>query len=113
MTQQEAAERWFLSRGLPAVLRPAALLHRVWSRSAPALAALGVVALNSLIVVAVSGQHTVDITGRPDLPEGVVLTLLTFMLPVAAVVGWLVSRTDSTPRRIVIANAALWLSKPT
>ena len=109
MTQPEAAERWFLSRGLPAVLRPAALLHRVWSRSAPALAALGVVALNSLIVVAVSGQHTVDITGRPDLPEGVVLTLLTFMLPVAAVVGWLVSRTDSTPRRIVIANAALAL----
>lgn len=107
MTQQEAAERWFLSRGLPAVLRPAALLHRVWSRSAPALAALGVVALNSLIVVAVSGQHSVDITGRPDLPEGVVLTLLTVMVPIAAVVGWLVSRITSTPKRIVIANAAL------
>lgn len=105
--KQEAAERWFLSRGLPAVLRPAALLHRVWSRSAPALAAFAVVALNSLIVVGVSGQHTVDITGRPDLPEGVVLTLLTFMLPAAALVGWLVSRIASTRKRIVVANAAL------
>ncbi len=110
MEQQEAAERWFLSRGLPAVLSPSALLHRVWSRSAPALAAVAVVAANSLLVVAISGQHTVDITGRPDLPEGVVLTLLTVMLPVAAAVGWLVSRIDSTPQRIVIANAALTLS---
>lgn len=107
MTQLQAAERWFLSRGLPAVLRPAALLHRVWSRSAPALAALGVVALNSLIVVALSGQHTVDITGRPDLPEGVVLTLLAIMAPVAALVGWLVSRIPSTRRRIVVADVTL------
>lgn len=107
MTQLQAAERWFLSRGLPAVLRPAALVHRVWSRSAPALAALGVVALNSLMVVAVSGQHTVDITGRPDLPEGVVLTLLTVMAPIAALVGWLVSRIPSTRRRIVVADVAL------
>lgn len=109
MTRLQAAERWFLSRGLPAVLPPAALLHRVWSRSAPALAALGVVAVNSLMVVAISGQHTVDITGRPDLPEGVVLTLLTIMLPIAAAVGWLVSRIDSTRQRILVANIALAL----
>jgi len=109
MSRSEAADRWFLSRGLPAVLRPAALLNRAWSRSAPALAALGVVALNSLLVVTITGQHTVDITGRPDLPEGVVLTLLTFMLPIAAAAGWLVSRIDSTRLRIVVANAALAL----
>ncbi len=105
--RQEAAERWFLSRGLPAVLSPKALLHRVWSRSAPALAALAVVALNSLIVVAVTGRHTVDITGRPDLLEGVVLTLLTAMPPIAATVGWLVSRIPSPPKRIVVANLSL------
>lgn len=109
MSRSEAADRWFLSRGLPAVLRPAALLNRVWSRSAPALAALGVVALNSLLVVSITGQHTVDISGRPDLPEGVVLTLLTFMLPIAAAVGALVSRMDSTRLRIVVADAALAL----
>ena len=91
------------------MLPPAALLHRVWSRSAPALAALGVIAVNSLLVVTITGQHTVDITGRPDLPEGVALTLLTFMLPIAAVVGALVARIDSTRRRIVVANTALAL----
>lgn len=107
MDQQQAADRWFLSRGLPAVLPATSLLRRVWSRSAPALAALAVVAVNSLFVVAISGQHTVDITGRPDLPEGVVLALLAFMLPVAAVTGWLVSRIDSPARRIAAANLAL------
>lgn len=105
--RQEAAARWFLSRGLPAVLPPSALLHRVWSRSAPALAALAVVALNSIVVVAVSGQHTVDISGRPDGPERVVLTLLTIMLPVAALAGWLVSRVESRRGRVIAANIAL------
>jgi hypothetical protein len=104
--QQEAAARWFLSRGLPAVLRPSALVHRAWSRSAPALAALAVVALNSMIVVAVSGQHTVDISGRPDLPEGVVLTLLAVMLPVAALAGWLVSKIESNRKRLLAADIA-------
>lgn len=105
--EPEAAERWFLDRGLPAVLRRGALLHRVWSRSAPALAALAVVALNSIFVVAVSGQHTVDISGRPDLPEGVVLTLLAIQLPFAALAGWMVSRVESRARRVIIANLAL------
>ena len=40
--QRAAAERWFLSHGLPAVLRPGALVRRVVSRSAPALAAFAV-----------------------------------------------------------------------
>ena len=40
--QRESAERWFLERGLPYVLRPGALVRRVWLRSAPALAAFGV-----------------------------------------------------------------------
>lgn len=104
--QQEAAARWFLSRGLPAVLRPSALVHRAWSRSAPALAALAVVALNSTIVVAVSGQHTVDISGRPDLPEGVVLALLAVMLPVAALASWLVSKIEPHRARVLAADIA-------
>ena len=57
------------------MLRRGALLRRVWGRSAPALAALAVVALNSIAIVAVSGQHTIDIGGRPDLAEGFVLAL--------------------------------------
>ena len=57
--ESEAAERWFLARGLPAVLRRGALLHRVWSRSSPALVVLAVLAENSIIVYTVSGMRTI------------------------------------------------------
>lgn len=105
--EPHTAEQWFLDRGLPAVLRRSALVRRVWSRSAPALTALAVVALNSILVVAVSGKHTVDITGRPDLPEGVVLGLLAIMIPVASFAGWLVSGIESRQRRVAIGGLAL------
>lgn len=101
------AERWFLARGLPAVVRRGALLRRVWSRSAPALAGLAVVAANSILVVALSGKHTIDIDGRPNLTEGFVLALLVLVLPAAALVGWLVSRVDAVLRRAVAANLSL------
>lgn len=105
--EPQTAEQWFLDRGLPAVLRRGALLKGVWSRSAPALAALAVVALNSILVVAVSGEHSVDITGRPDLPEGVVLGLLAVMIPLASVAGWLVSGIESRQRRVAVGGLAL------
>ena len=105
--EPHTAEQWFLDRGLPAVLRRGALVKRVWSRSAPALAALAVVALNSILVVAVSGQHSIDITGRPDLPEGVVLGLLAIMIPAASVAGWLVSGMESRQRRAAVDGLAL------
>lgn len=104
-----AVEHWFLARGLPAVLRPGALLHRVWGRSAPALAATAVVALNSIAIVAATGRHTVDITGRPDIAEGVVLALLALVLPVAAFAGWLVSRLPTNAARTLAAHLALAL----
>lgn len=103
----EAAERWFLARGLPAVVRPAALLRRVWSRSAPALAGLALIAANSILIVRLTGAHTIDIAGRPNLPEGVVLTLLAILLPLVAVTGWLVNRVGSDRRRVLIADLAL------
>ena len=65
-----AAERWFLEQGLPAVLSRDALVRRVWSRSAPAMAALAAMAVNSIIVVRLTGHRTIDIDGRPDLSEG-------------------------------------------
>ena len=43
LTDRRAAERWFLRHGLPCVLRPGILARRVWSRSAPALAAFAVI----------------------------------------------------------------------
>jgi len=105
--ESAAAERWFLARGLPAVLRPGALLHRVWSRSAPALAAVAVFAVNSIIVVRVSGMYSIDIDGRPNLVEGVVLAMLVLVLPTACVAGWFVTKVDSNIRRVLIADVAL------
>ena len=99
MTDSFAADRWFLSRGLPAVVRPSALVRRVWSRSAPALAGLATVAANSILIVAIGGQHTVDIAGRPDLAESFVLGLLALALPVAFLTGWAVRASTSGSMR--------------
>ena len=72
----------------------------------PALVALAVVAANSIAVVALSGSHTIDIAGRPDLPEGIVLALTVVLLPIAAFLGWLAARTDSVSGRVAIRALA-------
>lgn len=91
------AERWFLANGLPAVLRPGALVRSVWARSAPALAAYAWATFSSVLVVAVTGKHTIDIGGTPTRTEWFVLAVLLLVLPVAALVGWSASRLR-TPR---------------
>ena len=106
-TDRFAAEHWFLAHGLPAVVRRRALLRRVWSRSAPALAAFAVVAANSILVVALTGAHTIDIAGRPTVAEKFVLALLVLVLPVAALVGWLVSKIGPWVRRRIAATVSL------
>lgn len=105
--ERAAAEHWFLAQGLPAVLRPGALVRRVWRRSAPALAAYALITANSILVVAISGTHTIDINGNPTRNEWFVLGTLVLLLPAAALVGWLVSRTTSAIRRIWVANASV------
>lgn len=89
------------------MLRRGALLHRVWIRSTPALAGLAVIAANSILIVTLSGQHTVDIAGRPDLLESFVLLLLVLVLPAMATLGWLVSRVASVGRRAGISAVAV------
>ncbi|MGV0736463.1 hypothetical protein ABQF35_08190 [Mycobacterium syngnathidarum] len=86
------AERWFLANGLPAVLRPGALVRSVWARSAPALAAYAWVTLSSVLVVAVTGKHTIAIDGSPTRTEWFVLAVLLLVLPIAAIIGWAVTR---------------------
>ena len=103
VAQRRAADRWFLERGLPAVLRPGALVRRLWPRSAPALAAFAVSMAFSILVVLVTGKHTIDIDGQPTRTEWFVLALLVFVLPVAATVGWLVSRIRSVRARTLAA----------
>lgn len=102
-----AADRWFLDRGLPAVLRPGALVRRLWPRSAPALTALAVFMANSVLVVALTGKHTISIDGQPTRTEWFVLGLLALVLPLAAIAGWLVSRIATTRGRAVAATVAV------
>ncbi|HKV20152.1 MAG TPA: hypothetical protein VJR50_14065, partial [Mycobacterium sp.] len=103
---RRAADRWFLERGLPAVLRPGALVRRLWPRSAPALAAFAVFMVNSVLVVAVTGRHTIDINGQPTRTEWFVLGLLVLVTPVAAVVGWQVSRITEIRTRTLVATVS-------
>ena len=108
--QRESAERWFLERGLPYVLRPGVLVRRVWLRSAPALAAFGVMMLFSIIVVAVTGKHTIDIDGSPTRAEWFVLAVVVVVLPVASVAGWLVSRISDARVRAATVVVSLVLA---
>lgn len=105
--QRRAADAWFLDHGLPAVLRPGRLVRRLWPRSAPALAAFAVFMVNSAVVVAVTGKHTIDIEGGPTRTEWFVLGLVVLVLPIASLVGWLVSRISTVRGRTVAATAAL------
>src|SRR6478736_6551157 len=102
VTQRRAADAWFLDRGLPAVLRPGALVRRLWPRSAPVLAGFAVFMANSALVVATTGKHTIDIDGHPTRTEWFVL-----VLPVAVLVGWWVSRLSTVRGRSVAATVAV------
>lgn len=107
VTQRRAADAWFLDRGLPAVLRPGALVRRLWPRSAPALAGFALFMANSALVVTVTGKHAIDIAGHPTRTEWFVLALVILVLPAAVLVGWLVSRISTVRGRTVAAAVAL------
>jgi hypothetical protein len=106
-TDRFATDTWFLRRGLPAVLRPGALVRRLWQRSAPALAALAIFMVNSVVLVAITDQHTVNIDGQPTRTEWFVLGLLLLVAPVAAAVGGCVSRIRSWPGRALAAAVSV------
>jgi hypothetical protein len=101
--ERVAAESWFLTHGLPAVLRPGALVRRVWPRSAPALAGFAALMANSVLVVLITGKHTIDIDGSPTRTEWFVLATLLLILPLAALVGWRVSLLSQRSRSLASA----------
>ena len=108
--QRRAADKWFLERGLPAVLRPGRLVRRLWPRSAPALAAFAVFMLNSAVLVLVTGKHTVNIEGGPTRTEWFVLGLVVLVLPIASLVGWFVSRISTVRGRTLAATVAVMVA---
>lgn len=110
--QQRAAEHWLLHRGLPYVLRPDRLLRNVWARSAPALAANAVSMAFSIITVAITGQHTIDIEGSPTRDEWFLLLVVLVLIPAATLAGVLVSRITSRPARRLVSTASVAMVIP-
>jgi hypothetical protein len=82
----EAAERWFLVRGLPAVLTARARWRHLWPRSAPALAAYATVVVALLVVYFLMGTSEIYIDGPPTPAERIVLAVIALAVPVAALV---------------------------
>ncbi len=105
--RRRLAERWFLANGLPAVLRPGVLVRGVLPRSAPALAGFAVLMGCSIVVVAFTGEHTIDINGTPTRTDWFVLAMLTLVLPAALALGWAVSRIDGDRARSGVAAVSL------
>ncbi|ART69739.1 hypothetical protein BTO20_15090 [Mycobacterium dioxanotrophicus] len=104
---RDAAERWFLSRGMPAVLTPRARWSHVVPRSAPALASYATVMVALLIVYFLIGTSEIYIDGAPSPVERIVLTVIVLAVPVAAVVGRRVSSLQSRRAQTIVAIAAM------
>jgi hypothetical protein len=86
------AESWFLQRGLPSVLTTRGRWRRLWSRSAPVLAAYATVQSCGIPIILLTGSREVRIEGPPTTLEWVVLGIIAAALPLAAIVGFLVPR---------------------
>jgi hypothetical protein len=99
-----AAERWFLDRGLPAVLTRRARLQAVWSRSAPFLASTATLDVCSLITYQMVGE--VGFVGAPPLVQRVGLAAALLALPVAAGVGWIVARRVTDRAQAIVSTVA-------
>jgi hypothetical protein len=104
---RRAAERWFLDNGLPSVVTQRARLRAVWPRSAPALAAYATVGVCVFVAYLMVGANHIEIDGPPTRVEWLVLGVITASLPVAALVGWLVSGIRTTGRRVVASLSAV------
>src|SRR5262249_159925 len=104
---RDAADRWFLARGMPAVLTPQARFRHLVPRSAPPLAAYAAVGTAVRVVYFLLGTREVCIDGPPTPVERAVLAVIALALPLAAFIGWLVSRLPSRRAQFGIAIAAV------
>jgi hypothetical protein len=104
---RDAADKWFLDKGLPAALLPRSRARHLWPRSAPALAAYATVVVALLVVYFLTGSSEIYIDGAPTAAERIVLGVLALAAPLAVVVGRAVSRLPSRRTQSVVAVAAV------
>jgi hypothetical protein len=81
----------------------------VWPRSAPALTAYAAVVAALLVVYFLIGTSEIYIDGAPTPVERLVLTVISLALPLAVLLGWMVSRVRRGMQS-VIATVAVVLS---
>jgi hypothetical protein len=92
---------------MPAVLTSRARCRHLLPRSAPALAAYATVVTALLAVYFLLGTSEIYIDGAPTPAERIVLAVIALAVPLAALIGWGVSRLRSPRAQFVVAIAAV------
>ena len=100
------AESWFLERGLPSVLTTRGRWRRLWSRSAPLLAGYATMQSCGILIILLTGNREVYLEELKTPTHWVVLGIILAALPVAVLVGFLVSRLPHTRIRTLAGLAA-------
>jgi hypothetical protein len=105
--ERVAAENWFLSRGLPAVLTPRARWRRLWARSAPVLAGYATLMVMIMLLHIVSGGAEIHIDDDPDPTEWVLIALLLLTIPASLAAAVAISRISTLAGRRTAATVAV------
>jgi hypothetical protein len=104
---RDAAEQWFLDRGLPAALTPRARSRYLLARSAPATGRLRHRGGRPACGVLYHGLQR-DLHRRSAYPtEQIVLTVIALVVPLAVLAGWTVSQLHSHRAQSVVSPAAM------
>src|SRR6185437_6827400 len=104
------AESWFLERGLPSVLTRRGRWRRLWSRSAPVLAAYATMQACGIPITLISGSSEVFLEELSTPSHWVILGIIVAALPVAALVGFLLARLPHTRARTLAGLGAAVIS---
>jgi hypothetical protein len=97
-----AQERWFLDRGLPAVLTQRARLRAIWPRSAPFLTLFATLQACSAATYELTGRHELWI-GAPIAVQRIGLAVGIVALPAAAGLGWCVARMPGDRSQAIVS----------
>ena len=104
---RDAAQAWFLERGLPTALTARNRSRHLLPRSAPGLAGYATIVLALLVVYFVTGSSEVYVDGAPTAAETVVLVVIVLVVPLALVIGRMVSRIQSRRTQSIVSVGAV------